>query len=209
MYVLLLSAGSHPSFTPGITGYAFLQLYEVAPSLPNAPRYLAKAIHHARVLAATQVPGDSQHAPWPFRVDSISGKFLNGRKNGDSVFPLRLFRSLAAPPYNLTEFAAPASSLYHWIVTYQLPTANANVTTEAALFVNFFEDRTTLLDNNRNSWTAMELARYLIEERDSLDLAWMQHVESIVAYSLALFGAASGVANVTLLGGWVGGQEDV
>ena len=195
----------------GMAGFALLKLYEAT----GTQRYKDQALHNARVLAATQAAGNATHAPWPFRVDSVSGAFLNGNKNGESVFPLRLFRALAAAPYNMAEFTASAASLWAWILNYQLPTATPTITPAAALFVNFFEDRTTTLDNNRNSWTALELARYLIEQRDTgLDPSWRAHVDSIFIYALTLFGYASPVGNVTLMGeqdddrkGWGGASS--
>lgn len=180
----------------GMTGYALLKLYEVVPN----SRYLTQAIHSARVLAATQVDGNATDAPWPFRVDAVTGAFLNGHKNGESAFPLRLFRALAAPPYSLSEFIQPANRLWAWVRDFQLPTARANVTPAESLFVNFFEDRTTALDNNRNSWTALELARLLIDEREALDPDWMAHVEDIFSYTLALFGHPTNIGNATIMG---------
>jgi hypothetical protein len=119
---------------------------------------------------ALQVAGNVTDAPWPWRVDSVSGAFLNGHKNSDSVFPLRLFRgrvlrvhsgvagshiitdsnlaslplhsALAAPPFSLPEFSAPAASLWAWIRDFQLPTASPDVAGPDSLWVNFFEDRT-------------------------------------------------------------------
>ncbi len=78
-----------------------------------------------------------------------------------------------------------------------------------------FEDRETTLDNNRNSWTALELARLLLDERSSgLDPEWQAHVGALLNYSLALFGYASGLGNVTLMGeqdddrkGWGGASS--
>ena len=179
-----------------MTGFALLKLFEVVPDA----RYLTQAVRSARVLAAKQVAGNATDAPWPFRVDAVTGAFLNGHKNGESAFPLRLFRALAAAPYSMAEFSAPAERLWAWVRDFQLPTAIPNVSKADALFVNFFEDRETTLDNNRNSWTAMELARLLVEEREALDIDWRAHVEDIFSYALALFGHASGVGNATIMG---------
>ena len=197
----------------GIAGFALLKLHEATGGVDG--RYFAQALHNARVLAATQAPGNATHAPWPFRVDSVSGTFLNGHKNGESAFPLRLLLALSRPPYSLAEFAAPAAALWAWVRDFQLPTARANVTPAECLFVNFFEDRNSALDSNRNSWTALELARLLIEERKSgLDPQWMQHVDSLLTYATALFGYPSGVGNCTLMGeqdddrkGWGGANS--
>ena len=179
-----------------MTGYALLRLYEVAPT----DRYLAQAVASARILAATQADGNATDAPWPFRVDAVTGAFLNGHKNGEMAFALRLFRALAAPPYSMAEFAAPAQRLWAWVRDVQLPTARPDVSPAECLFVNFFEDRTSALDNNRNSWTAMELARLLVEEKDALDADWQPHVEALLGYALAIFGHPTGLGNATIMG---------
>ena len=53
----------------------------------------------------------------------------------------------------------------------------------------------------RNSWTALELARYLIEERTSdLDPDWRAHVDALFHYALTLFSVTPGLGNATLMG---------
>jgi hypothetical protein len=181
----------------GIAGVGLLELHQATGGAD--PRFLAQALRNARVLAATQADGNATHAPWPFRVDAVTGAFLNGHKNGDSGMPLRLFRARARAPYGLAEFYAPAARLWAWVRDFQLPTARVNATPAEGLFVNFFEDRETTLDNNRNSWTALELARTLIEARaQGLDSDWRRHVQALLDYALGLFGYPSGVGNTTL-----------
>jgi len=183
----------------GLAGYALLRLHEVLNDGPNSP-YLAQALSNARALVANQGPGNATHAPWPFRADSVTGAHVDGIKNGEMAFPLRLLRALSAPPYSLSEFAAPAAALWTWVRDTMLPTARANISAEACHFCNFFEDRGNG-DTNRNSWTALEMARFLIDERASgLDPDWRVHVESIFDYALTLFGYPSGLGNVTLMG---------
>ena len=200
----------------GMAGYALLRLHEAlgGGAAPSSP-YLAQAVSNARALAANMQPGNATHAPWPFRVDAVTGAHVDGAKNGETAFPLRLLRALAAPPYAMAEFAAPAAALWAWVRDVQLPTARANVSAEECLFCNFFEDRGNG-DTNRNSWTALELARALIEGRAAPggDADWRAHSAALFDYALANFAYPSGLGNVTLMGeqdndrkGWGGASS--
>ena len=81
-----------------------------------------------------------------------------------------------------------------------MPTADPALTGNQSLFVNFFEDKDATADNNRNSWTALELARYLIEQRDAgLDPLWRTHVDALLNYALTLFSSHPGLGNATLV----------
>jgi hypothetical protein len=117
-----------------MAGYALLLLHEATGGADA--RFLEQALRNARVLAATQAPGNATHAPWPFRVDAVSGAFLNGHKNGESAFPLRLLLKLSRAPYSLAEFVQPAAALWAWVRDVQLPTARFDVSPEECLFVN-------------------------------------------------------------------------
>jgi len=67
-------------------------------------RYLKAAVHIADTLARTVTAGDSDHSPWPFRVDASSGKAAEDPR-GSTMFTasyttnwtptLRLFEKLA------------------------------------------------------------------------------------------------------------------
>ena len=126
-----------------LAGYALLLLFNAT----RDPEFLAYALHHARVLAATQTPGNATSAPWPFRVDSVTGARVNGGKSGDTVFALRLFRSLEGSGY--PEFAPAAAALWTWVRDVQLPTADPALNASASHFVNFFEDKDATNDDNR------------------------------------------------------------
>jgi hypothetical protein len=186
----------------GIVGYALLKLHEAVAEPPGGP-YLAAALHHARVLAANQRPGNATDAPWPWRVDSVSGASLWGRKNANMVYILRLFRAFAAPPYGLdAEFGPPAAALWQWVETVLLPAADPAIPALDSPWVNLYEDRpfNYSVEVDRTSWPALMLANFLIEERDSgLDPQWQLHVERLVDYALTLFGHIM-YGNVTLTG---------
>jgi len=195
----------------GLAGWALL----LAANVTGNGAYAAAALRNARALARWQVAGNATDAPWPFRVDARTGAFLSGHKNGDVVFALRLFRALAAQPAHAAEFAPHAAALWAWVRGVQLPTADALLPAAQGLFVNFFEDKSSAAPEiNRNSWTALELARFLVEERGALDADWQAHTEALLTYALTLFGYPSHVGNVTLMGeqdndrkGWGGASS--
>ena len=145
----------------GIAGYALMRLFEAS----GDSKYLAQGLHNARVLAGAQQPGDASHSPWPFRVDYRTGEG-RGPVAGNMSYILRLYDLLAAHGYG--EFAAARESLWTWIKSFQLPSAHG----DGALFAQFFEDHDT--PTNRTSWGPLNLARYLLEEKDRLDGGWLE-----------------------------------
>ncbi len=153
----------------GIAGYALVRLFESA----GERRYLEQGLHNARVLAAHQTDGDACHSPWPFRVDFRNGE-ARGPIAGNMTYILRLYDALLAHGYD--EFSAPRRSLWTWIERYQIPSAAA----DGALFAQFFEDHDT--PTNRAAWSPLNLARYLLEEQDTLSPDWRADSEKLIDF---------------------------
>jgi hypothetical protein len=152
----------------GIAGYALAALSDV-----GGQRYLDQALHNARVLAADQRPGDASRSPWPFRVDFRTGE-PRGEVSGNMVYILRLYDTLIARGFG--EFSAPRAALWDWIGRYQIPSAAR----DGALFAQFFEDHDT--PTNRTAWAPLNLARYLLEQRELLDPEWCKHAGTLVDF---------------------------
>jgi hypothetical protein len=153
----------------GIAGYALLLLYQET----GESKYLAQAKHHAHVLAASEIAGDSKHSPWPFRVDYRNGEG-RGEVSGNMTYILRLYDGLIAEGDKGLE--KPREALWRWIKTYQIPSAAG----DGALFAQFFEDHDTL--TNRTAWAPLNLARYLIEKRESLDPQWQTDAGGLIEF---------------------------
>jgi hypothetical protein len=153
----------------GIAGYALVSLFEAA----GGTGYLDQALQNARVLAANQRPGDALRSPWPFRADFRNGE-ARGEVSGNMTYILRLYDVLISRGYD--EFRAPRTSLWEWIGRYQIPSAAS----DGALFAQFFEDHDT--PTNRTAWAPLNLARYLLEKRDSLDREWREHGTALVDF---------------------------
>jgi hypothetical protein len=153
----------------GIAGYALMRLFEAT----GEGRFLEQGLHNARVLAANQQDGDAFHSPWPFRADYRDGAG-RGPVSGNMTYILRLFDLLAELGY--AEFLAQRQALWRWIKDYQVPSAR----TDGALFAQFFEDHDT--PTNRTAWAPLNLARYLLEKTELLDLQWRQACGALIEF---------------------------
>lgn len=158
----------------GIAGYALVLLYERT----QEKTYLAQALQNARVLAANMGIGDAEHSPWPMRVDYRTGE-AHGPIAANMSYILRLFDKLIDHGY--TEFREPRAKLWDWIKNYQIPSA----TKDGSLWVQFFEDYDK--PDNRNSWSPLNLARYLIERRDALDPDWKTDAKVLIDFAALNF----------------------
>jgi hypothetical protein len=158
----------------GIAGHALVRLYEAT----GERGYLTQALHNARVLAAEQQQGDAAHSPWPFRVDYRSGEG-RGPISGNMTYILRLYDQLLT--HGFEEFSDPRRLLWQWIRRYQLPSASS----DGALFAQFFEDHDT--PTNRSAWAPLNLARYLLEKRQSLHSEWYSACGALIEFVRANF----------------------
>lgn len=165
----------------GIAGYGLMLLYEET----NDSRYLQQAVQNARVLSRNMTTGDDTHSPWPFRVDYRTGN-ARGPISSDMSYILRLYDKLLAHGYS--EFEQPRAKLWTWIKTIQIPNvAKPNLKDGGSLWVQFFEDYA--LEKNRNSWAPLNLARYLIEQRESLDANWQSDAKLLIDFAISNFGS--------------------
>lgn len=141
-------------------------------------KYLDYGRAVAGVLAANMKEGSATQSPWPFRVDYRTGAG-RGEVSANMSYALRLFDQMAARGH--AEFGAPREQLWRWVKTQQIPNAAGN----GALWVQFHEDYEML--TNRNSWSPMNLARYLIERKEKLDPEWKQDARSLIDFTIAHF----------------------
>ena len=156
----------------GIAGYALVTLYDAT----QDQRYMDQAMHNATLLAKNMRAGDADHAPWPFRVDSVTGQHW-GERNGNMVFILRLFDELIAKGHS--EFQQPRDALWKWIKEIQIPAPDAQGQNH---WMQFFEDHHE--EDNRTSWAPQEMARYLIEKKEALDPDWRTLAEKLINFTI-------------------------
>jgi len=153
----------------GLAGYALLLLHEET----KDEKYLQQALQNARVLVSNMGPATATNSPWPFRVDYRTGE-PRGAVSGNMSFILRLFDKLIEQDHR--EFQEPRDKLWAWIKEYQLP----NLAKDGMLWVQFFEDHQE--PDNRTAWSPLNLARYLLEKQDALDLDWQQHARALIEF---------------------------
>ncbi|MGA8027640.1 MAG: hypothetical protein WB992_10870 [Bryobacteraceae bacterium] len=153
----------------GIAGYALVLLYAETKNKP----YLDQALQNARVLVSNMGRGDNTHSPWPFRADYRTGE-ARGDLSGNMTYILRLFDKLIATGYS--EFQKPRDALWAWIRDYQIPSASK----DGMLWVEFFEDHHS--QKNRTAWAPLNLARYLIEEKQKIDSDWQSHAKLLIDF---------------------------
>jgi len=153
----------------GIAGYALAFLYEET----KDERYLRQALQTARVLSDNMRDGTGESSPWPFRADYRTGA-ARGEVGSNQLFTLRLFDKLAELGH--PEFKAPRERLWAWIKNVQIP----NASRDGLLWVQFFEDYA--MTTNRNSWAAMNLARYLCEQKEKLDEDWRKDARALIEF---------------------------
>jgi hypothetical protein len=154
----------------GIAGYALYLLFEAT----GEQSYLQQALHNAEVLVANMRQGNDSQSPWPFRVDYRTGE-ARGEVSGNMTYILRLFDKLIE--YGYLNFGEARSQLWSWIKNYQIPSA----TLDGSLWVQFFEDYDD--PNNRTAWAPLNLARYLIEEKESLDPDWSADAGALIQFT--------------------------
>jgi len=164
----------------GIAGFALASLYQAARGrdAERARGYLQQALHNAKVLAANQASGDAVSSPWPFRVDYRDGE-PRGPVSGNMSFIVRLYDALMS--LGFAEFQGPRDALWGWITRYQLPSAAS----DGALFAQFFEDHDT--PTNRSAWAPLNLARYLLERRESAHPSWLEAATTLIEFTRNTF----------------------
>ncbi len=171
----------------GIAGFALLELYKAT----NDKRYLDQAVHNAQILTENMRKGDAMHSPWPFRVDAITGEYW-GDRSGDMVYILRLFDGLLEMGHS--ELKKSREELWSWITNFQF---KAPEDKDHCLWVQFFEDHSE--PDNRNAWSPLNMARYLIEKREALDPLWKEHAEQCIQFAIRILGSER-PGGVTLVG---------
>ncbi len=158
----------------GIAGYALLLLYKETKEM----KYLDQALQNARVLAANMGTGDAERSPWPFRVDYRTGEF-RFPVAANMSFNLRLFDKLIE--HGHSEFQEPRAKLWNWIKKDQIPSAAK----DGSLWVQFFEDHAE--PDNRNAWSPLNLARYLVEKKEALDSDWASDAKTLIDFTIRNF----------------------
>lgn len=145
-------------------GRAFVDFYEMT----GEQKYLAMGMQCAEVLASHIRPGDAAHSPWPFRVNVSDGSVIE-EYTADMIQSVRLFDELIY--LGNAKYQPLRQSVWDWIEEYPL---SNNV------WKGYFEDiRLDPANGNRDQFSALETARYLIEHRN-LYPGWQPKVKGLI-----------------------------
>jgi hypothetical protein len=151
-------------------------------------RYLERAIRIADTLVRNVAPGDGANSPWPFRVNSATGKVHEERNDNDHLVyrasyttnwtgALRLFDDLAALNEGRPDKYRETSRLVtDWLKKYPL-TNNR--------WGPFFEDVSTK-DYSDTEINADTLAAYILEH-PGWDPGWKAKARGILDWSYGRF----------------------
>jgi len=160
----------------GELGFAYLQFYEVT----LEKKYLRAAIHCADALAAHVQPGDASHSPWPFRVDAKTGAVVREPYTANAIGPIRLFDELIRIKRgDGTAYARARDTAWRWLMTYPM---------QNDVWTQYFEDVLIYPDYrvNRNQYSPLETARYLLEHQDK-DPKALAHAKYLIDWVAAFF----------------------
>jgi hypothetical protein len=134
----------------------YLRFYQAT----GGETYLAHARHCADILADKVTAGDERHSPWPFRVNAQSGESIEDY-GSHVISSLRLFDELILLGLEVDGRYRRANDLsWNWLIRYPMQTG---------IWKGYFEDIRLDPENaNRDQYSPLECARYLLQHPDRL-----------------------------------------
>lgn len=167
----------------GQLGLGYTQFYEMT----GKRQYLDAALRCANALARHVRAGDSEHTPWPFRVDARTGVTLPfGEYGGDTASSLRMFDELIRlRAGDMTAFSKARDSAWQWILHNPLSRDSKAWDRWEA----FFED-VPYRPGNVNQFVPDMLAYYILSREDpaTVDSDWQSHVGHLIDWVRLRFG---------------------
>ncbi|MBC8125999.1 MAG: Ig-like domain-containing protein [Gloeobacteraceae cyanobacterium ES-bin-144] len=151
--------------------HGYLRFYQIT----GLTKYRDAAIACADALALRCRVGNVNQSPWPFRANAQTGALGSTPEDycASVAGPLQLFDELIRLNLgSVANYQTARTKVWNWMMTY--PMVNNN-------WANYFEDdppQTNVLTNT-NGYTALQVARYLIERPD-LDPNWQAHATGII-----------------------------
>ena len=156
-------------------GRALVDFYE----LTGEDKYLRAGQGCADVLVKHLRSGDADHSPVPFRVDVRDGRVIE-EYTADMIQLVRLFDELVH--LGQEQYHIPSRQVMDWIIQYPLQNNK---------WKGYFEDIRLDPDNgNRDQLSALETARYLLQQR-SEKAGWSSAVPGLIEWVRQTLGAPS------------------
>ncbi|MDG6980750.1 MAG: hypothetical protein JRN51_06495, partial [Nitrososphaerota archaeon] len=155
-------------------GRALVQYYSVT----DKREYLEAAERMADALLKNVRPSSYDRPPWPFRAFGWNGK-PREEYTSNMVAHLKFFDELTKVSHS-KRYGKAKKEAWSWLVSYPL---------KSNKWKGYFED--IMLDpmnQNREQYSALETARYLLEQREALDADWKEHAKKILDWVELTFG---------------------
>lgn len=167
----------------GLLGAAYARFYE----LTGERRFLRAAIRCATALARHVRPGDAQHSPWPFRVDSRTGRTLEHADYGGMVVaPVSLFDELVRlHAGDSAAFARARDIAWRWLLRYPLNPRSSDWNRWSGHYEDIAYDPDDL-----NQATPTLTALYLLDHPTPaiVDPRWRPHVRTLLSWVRSYLG---------------------
>jgi hypothetical protein len=145
-------------------GRAMVDFYEMT----GETLFLEAGLRIADELVKQQRDGDAAHSPWPFRVDVRDGKVIE-EYTSHMVPAVRLFDELVRLGH--PQYRAARERVWAWLEAFPL---------QNNIWKGHFEDIRLDPDNgNRDQVSALETARYILEQRECLP-GWREQVRGLI-----------------------------
>jgi len=167
----------------GQLGMGYVLFYE----LSGDRKYLDAALRCADALARHVRPGDSDHTPWPFRVDARTGMTLTLEEyGGDVSSSLRLFDELIRlQSGDVVTYRTARDTALQWLLHNPLNRES----TAWDKWSGFFED-VPYRPTNVNQFLPDMTAYYIMTRPDpaAVDPEWISHVGHLIDWVRRHFG---------------------
>lgn len=145
-------------------GRAYLDYYEVT----GEKKYLEIGSRCAEVLAQKVRLGDETHSPWPFRVNVRDGTVIE-EYTSHMIPAVRFFDKLSR--LGMVGYQSIRDKAWNWLEKYPL---------KNNIWKGHFEDiRLDTANENRDQVSALETARYILQNRDQIP-GWQELAKGLI-----------------------------
>lgn len=155
-------------------GFALTQFYR----LTGERKYMDWALHFADVLSANARRGSFNMPPWPFRAYGLNG-VAREEYTSNMVAHVKLLDEVIKEK-DKAAYRKAKKAAWDWLVDYPLRNNK---------WKGYFEDvMLDPMDQNREQYTALETARYLLTHREKADPNWKARAKRILDWVELTFG---------------------
>ncbi|MBN1265827.1 MAG: hypothetical protein JXA25_10060 [Anaerolineales bacterium] len=157
-------------------GLAYLTFFKMT----GESRYMELSVQCAGLLARKIRAGDESHSPWPFRVFAFSGEVVE-EYSSQVIAAIKLFDQLIdLQVESAAKYEEARQIAWRWLLHFPL---------RNNCWKGYFEDiRLDPQNINRDQYSALETARYLLQHPDR-DPNWAEHAGNLLRWVQEELGA--------------------